>query len=129
MIKRLWRKLFGEPIKSIDKAAYKTAAEARLITKMRRDIARLGEETLATHSCAAWTEPSCHSPIIIPEHSLVAIETKDNILHISINFALVNDEPYNENILPPLIAGLRLAFNVAVESWRINKKGETDVVS
>ena len=132
MIKRLWRKLFGTPIEPTNRAALETAAKANLIGKMTRDIDRLRDETLSEHSCDAWTEPSCHSSIIIPRHSLVAIETEDNIIHVTINFALVNDEPYNENILSPLIAGLRLAFNVAVESWHINKnnkKGETDVVS
>ena len=149
MIKRLWRKLFGLPKLRATTLAYE--GNFGLITLSPEPCEECGApafgEVLENWNEAAdeapvveWSECSCHSTqtypaIIIPEYSPISVETEGNIIHVSINFSVVNDASYHtDKVLPALISSLRLVFEATVRNWQKEieerlKKGETDVVS
>ena len=97
-------------------------------------------ETAGEAPVVEWSECSCHKTesypsIIIPKYSPISIETEGNIIHVSINFSVVNDAlQHTDEVLPALMASLRLVFEATVRNWQKEiderlKKGETDVVS
>ena len=149
MIKRLWRKLFGLPRLRATTLAYE--GDFGLITLSPEPCEECGapafgkvledwNEAIGETPVIEWSECSCHKTvhlpaIIIPHYSPISIETEGNIIHVSINFSVVNDASHHtDKVLPALIASLRLVFEATVRNWQKEidkrlKKGETDVVS
>ena len=149
MIKRLWYKLFGLP--QLRATSLAANGDFGLITLSPEPCKNCGapafgevledwNEATGETPVVEWSECSCHKTesypaIIIPEHSLISTETEDNIIHVSINFSVVNGASnHTDKVLPALMASLRLVFEATVRNWQKEietrlKKGETDVVS